>query len=393
MGIIVLTKKLSLALFCLVLLSLNAFAQTQSGTNGAESYGRALYFRLTGQPLSRHQADFARWEALIAQKDWPTLASRATDESSFLNVTVLQWANLYYSAGKSAHLPFDDALATLVGTVKDNRDARLLLSGDYLYAPIAPIGPNPTLRDNTVYSIVEQRGLSLKNTLRLISPQWPIDGYQGSAGLFTTRSFSGQNYNDGTNRRAVKAAMETFLCRPIDTWRVPNLTLVRIHRDVDRAPGGDARVFQQECRTCHATLDSFVGAFSHLDFIGTSFATTSGIRPKYLQHPEVYPEGYVTSDDSWINPLATTSDSSGASFGWRGATSGQGIRAFGQMLSQSQEYSRCLAKRVYSTVCLKEKELTDPVIEKLASDLESTDQYRLKDFFARTALDPSCIGE
>jgi len=44
-------------------------------------------------------------------------------------------------------------------------------------------------------------------------------------------------------------------------------------------------------------------------------------------------------------------------------------------------------------VCLKEKELTDPVIEKLASDLESTDQYRLKDFFARTALDPSCIGE
>lgn len=154
-----------------------------------------------------------------------------------MGVTVRQWAALYMTAGKTTVLSLDDAQALLMGSVRDNLDARLLLSGDYMYAPTPLLGLTPSPDDNVAFSTLEQRGIPLMSGLQEVSPQWQYAGYEDSAGLLTTRGFAQVNYAAGTNRRAVRSALESFLCRPIDTWRVPDLPTERIRQDVDRVPG------------------------------------------------------------------------------------------------------------------------------------------------------------
>ena len=377
----------SLVIFSVLLLGHSQLAWSSG------DYAKTLYQRLAGVPLSPHRADYPVWQDLMSQQDWNGLARRAVEESTFLDVTALQWATLYYMSGKSATVPLDDAITMLVGSVRDNLDARLLLTGDFHYAPDPRLGNKPSISDNTAYEVLAQRQLSLKIGITRVSPQWDVEGYENAAGLLTTRSFAALNYSAGTNRRAVRAALETFLCRPNNTWMVPNLPPTWIRRDVDRAPGGDARVFEQNCRSCHVTLDGMGGAFAFFDYSANgTFEISREIQPKFLQHSEVYPDGYVTADDTWVNLMAQSQDSLGQSFGWRGETQGRGINAFGKMLTSSKEFGACLAKRVFSTVCLQDKSLTDPVIQQLATEFETQDSYQLKNLFVRTALRPECIS-
>ncbi len=110
---------------------------------------------------------------------------------------------------------------------------------------------------------------------------------------------------------------------------------------------------------------------------------------KFRRAASTFPDGFAVKNDQWIN----YADS--GQFGWKSGTSpnsGQGMHDLGQMLSQSKAFSRCLVKRVFSTVC--KRDLTSantPLIDKLATDFENNN-YSLKDLFATIAVRPECMG-
>jgi hypothetical protein len=377
------------ALLAVILLCWSAigFSSPQSVT-----YGQKLFLRITGVQLTPRRSNYIEFKNLADQGDWRGFVARAMEQPEFYNTVLPQWATIYLTANKASVQPLDDAIATLIGSVGNNRDARELLTGNYSYGPDRRFGVEPSLSNNTGYEILEGRQVNLQG-LAEYTPQWTKGDVREAAGLLTSRGWAMRQYSAGTNRRAVVKGYETFLCRPNDTWMVQNLSAARIRQDVDRSQGGDARIFQKECRTCHSVLDPSAGAFAFIDFNAAGTLTMArGVLTKYLHHADQYPEGYVTQDDSWINTLARSNHPTAKSFGWRGPTEGKGILEWGRMISSAKSFSACLVKRTVATLCSQDHALSDPWIEQLASEFESGDQYRLKDLFKRVALQAKCIS-
>jgi hypothetical protein len=119
--------------------------------------------------------------------------------------------------------------------------------------------------------------------------------------------------------------------------------------------------------------------------------TPGQVQGKLNKNNNFFPGGYVTTDNSWLNLWITGPN---AGVGWNGAASGNGARAFGQMLSQSNAFSQCMAKRVFKRVCLREPSSAEnTTIERLAGDFAASGRYNMKDLFAAVATLPQCMGE
>ncbi|MNL63475.1 hypothetical protein D3C87_1876160 [compost metagenome] len=106
----------------------------------------------------------------------------------------------------------------------------------------------------------------------------------------------------------------------------------------------------------------------------------------------VFPAGFVTIDDSFVNNATRTQNSS--LFQWRGpASTGTGVKAFGTMVSNSRRFSQCLAKRVYKTVCRKELDV-NKYQSRLAdwADEFEAGGYKLKSLFESISTKPECFG-
>jgi hypothetical protein len=228
-----------------------------------------------------------------------------------------------------------------------------------------------------------------------VTPQW--NGQWGdlgdmsnyAAGALTTRAWASAYYNMGTNRLGVKYAIDAFLCVPITTWKLRGLPDSYIRRDVTREPGGNPSDFQNDCRGCHAAMDAMGGAFAKLDFVENQFLVQAkGVAAKMNQKGEIYPAGFVTTDDSWINMLGNHPT---VNFGWRGAMKGNGIHEFGEMLANSGAFSRCMVQKVFAEVCGQSIfEAAPDRLAPLTSDFES-DGYNLKNLFGKVAIENACI--
>ena len=370
-------------LFCV---SISAIADSQSNAQYDASF---VFQRITGKPLNKKHPKYQQFLQLAQTGNLKEIARIASDEPSFVAATVRQWGSLYLSSGKVPNLALNDALATLIGSVRDNMDARLLLTGDYLYGADPRLGlGQPVVSSNTLYERIEEQKKDLKSLLFKHSPQWNVASIDIAAGLLTTRGWAEKNYSAGTNRRAVQDAFEVFLCKPIAFWKTPFLPPFRIRQDIDRAPSGDASTFQKECRSCHAPMDALAGAFSRVDFKSGGFVTSREPVAKYFQHPEMYPEGYVTTDDTWINFLT---EGKNAVFGWNSDTEGTGLLAFGEMVARSSAFSACLATRVFQQVCGETLDMHDPFIRVVADDFEKNG-YLLKDLFIDIVTRKKCRG-
>src|SRR5262249_20265425 len=148
-----------------------------------------------------------------------------------------------------------------------------------------------------------------------------------------------------------------FLCKKLDQLMDISLPDVYVRRDVDRSPGGDSRTYKQRCIGCHSGIDALAGAFSYYD--GDSAGEIADIRTyggtqvnkndpnspwaqvheKMNQNYTNYPLGHATTDASWLNLWVGPHY---ADIGWRGATSGSGVKELGQMLARSEAFSNCM---------------------------------------------------
>jgi hypothetical protein len=372
----------------LVLLSL-AVLSSNHAIASPRTYAQRLFDRLGATSLLPGTPKLAQIEGMVAQGQLLEAAKLATEEDAFYSVVMKTWAARMLSVDDNPYAGLNDAQALILGSTRDGLDARTLLTGDFAYSPDPRFGsPRPRQDINRDFEAFETSGRSLKKYLVKVTPQWlNLPPTLSAAGLLTTRGWGQIYYSGGTNRRAVEGLFRAFLCTPVDGWKEKGLPQFRIRRDVDRVPSGNAANFQNMCSTCHSRMDGLAGAFSHIDFSQDVLRFTDRVLPKYNQNEATYPHGYVTDDDSWVNFVSPPNQ---ARFGWRGNLSGYGLRELGEMISSSRRFSECMTERAFKQVC--KRELTDRATLKELADGFEADGYRLKDLFAKTAIQPTCLG-
>lgn len=261
-------------------------------------HARNLFRRLAGVDVPIFERRFVRVKNVLDRGDLREAARIVTEEPSFYDVTVRRFAARMSTREERPDVSLNDFTATMVGATRDELDARLLLTGDFLYRGKSVFywfDPSSASRMEVVesqshYEKLENDGISLKCALDTIprfdtsrapasfkqilalpesgSNRTSVDLNPDPAGVLTSRSFAEAHLIAGTNRRAVQKAFEYFLCAPIDTWRDAELSDYFVGRDVERFPNGAGsyREYLTNCKTCHAPLDAMRGAFAPFHF-------------------------------------------------------------------------------------------------------------------------------
>lgn len=343
---------------------------------------KQIFARLTSTVLTSSDPRLAEMASLISAGDALGAAKIASNDHNFYNVTLLQFAAPFSTADASPTAVFDDMQASAVGIIRDRLDFRTFLTGDSAYRgttdlPLPAVGPN-----NAHYREIEENALALSQILVRVPRS---DRRQ--IGIFGSQSFAHAYYEGGTNRRAVKYAIEHFLCKSITGWRQPNLPDDFVRRDVNRVPTGVVSEYQKECRGCHAPMDALSGAFAFADYNnGVTFGST--VNPKYGLHADVFPDGFVVRNGGWKNYLAGHQNSQ---FGFRGPDTGTSLEEFATMLANSRAYSACMVSRTVDVVCGRAANvgLRRSFLASLTDEFESTG-YDLRSIFEKAAVSPSC---
>ncbi len=353
------------------------------------AYAQRLYQRLTGVPLD--DARLAQMTTLVGQGRIQDAAHIATSDPFFYNMTVWDMATGIATVDQTPYVDFNDLMAMIVGVTKDDLDARTLLSGNFHYEGRGSLSlPAPSLSDNEHYKEIGARRVNLKDDLLRVDGQ--LLQSPDTAGVLTSRQWASQHFNAGTNRRALEHTFQEFLCAPLQNWKDIGLPEYHIRRDIDRAPGGDPANFQNVCRTCHAGMDAMAGAFAQFDYKDGKpvYYGTGNVAAKYNQNGLVYPDGYVTLDDTWIN-MAT--EHHNVAFGWRGPTEGSGARELGTMIANAKAYGTCWTKRAFREVCKRAPTSNDDALITALSDQFEAGGYKLRGLFEQVASSEACLGQ
>ena len=94
------------------------------------------------------------------------------------------------------------------------------------------------------------------------------------------------------------------MCMDMEQVHDTSIAPDRIRQDVSRSPGGDSRVFMNNCIGCHAGMDPMAQAFAYYDFDETSrrmVYDATAVHSKYFNNDTTFPDGFVTPNDSWHN--------------------------------------------------------------------------------------------
>lgn len=358
-----------------------------AATPASEKKAKRIFQHLTGLTLRQSDPRLVQMSALIDDGKVYEAAKIATNDTYFYQVKLLNFAAPLSGREEKPSEPLNDFSATVIGVARDDLDARLLLTGDFLYAP-AGTSFNDIQGSNEPYEkLTTYRGELRRYLIRIPAP---VGGSIANAsGVLTSRSFGMAHLTAGTNRRAVVKAMEYFLCEPIKGWRDATLTDVYVRRDVPRSPDGKPADFQSECRGCHAPMDAMGGAFAQYDFVNNVTRYSATVVEKMNQKSDTYPQGNVVFDSSWDNLLTRNP----VQFGWRGPLRGSGLRSYATMLANSERFKTCMVQRVFKEVCRRKPADTDAAaVRDLAQNFEAN-QYNLKHLFASVTAAPACLED
>lgn len=377
---------------------------SNSAQADSDAQARRLFNRIAGYSLPSSDPRLSQMKTLISQGRALEAAKIASSDDQFLNITVRQFAAPLSNRAETTRVPLNDFIAMFIGATRDGLDSRRLLYDNFLYvgnygdaafrAACTSVAcnytPNPnngvtTARDLLHFTEMDRLGMNLAKSLVRIEPQRP--DLAKPAGVFTTYAWSTAHYNMGTNRRSFEYAFREFMCTSIQEMADFSIPDDRVRQDVDRAPGGDATTFQNVCLGCHAGMDAGAGAFAFLDNLEKIEGTT--VQKKYLQNNTIFPNGYVTRDDTWEMRFTKNQN---AEFQFRTPLSGKGPAEFGKLIANSVGFSRCMAERAFTRVCSRKPHSTEkPVIETLKDKFEASN-YNLKSLFEAAAITPACLG-
>ncbi len=384
-----------------------------SVTANSRDQAKRMHDRLTGNLPSQEILD--QMVTLIDGGDPEAAALLAIDnfaDHSFYNVTLKNMAAPWTNREFDAFADLNDYIATVIGFVRDERDFRGVLYEDAIYVGNAAGLPAYSVSDNNHYAALEagvelngDPGYSLKDDLELRtqSSLVPALANGGASGVVTSRAGAKAFLIAGTNRAAFRFTMLNHLC--LDMEQVHDVTRIpdRIRQDVSRSPGGDSRIFLNNCIGCHSGMDPMAQALAYHNYAyspendptgedGQIEYTAGTVQPKYFNNNATFPYGFVTPNDSWANYWR---EGKNYVLGWDASLNetgtGTGASSMFAELAHSDAFAQCHVKRVFRTVCLRDPQ-TQPEVDAVAGFVDTFKvDGNLKNVFASAAN--YCKGE
>jgi hypothetical protein len=327
----------------------------------------------------------------------------AMDNTNFYNVTLKNFAAPWTNRDQSVFVPLNDYVATVIGMVRDDVPFNTLLSANLTYVGNnGVVASGPSANNNDHYAQLEADNINLRDELTNVT-QSSITGIPAAAtaGVITSRAAAEAFFIAGTNRAMFRFTMMNHMCNDMEQMHDPKLSPDRIRQDVPRSPGGDSRLFLNNCVGCHTAMDPMAQAFAYYnydDVAGRLEYTAAGpgpggtVQPKYFNNDLNFPQGFRTPDDQWDNYWRNGQN---AYLGFSPSLTGSGFgaKSLGEELANSEAFASCQVRKVFRAVCLRDPEdIADrSMADQLTTDFMTTLGYRMKDVFAQTAV--HCMGQ
>jgi hypothetical protein len=346
---------------------------------------KRIFDRITGVPPTQAQID-----QMVAAPDAVTAALQvAVEDPNFYTVTLKNFATPWTNRDQTVFAPLNDYTATFIGMVRDDVPFNTALSADILYT-VNGVSPAVSASGNEHYEAAETQGVNLQAALQATS-QSSVYGIPaaGTAGLVTTRAASAAFFVAGTNRAQFRFTMINHMCRDMeqlaDTSRPPD----RIRQDVARSPGGDSRIFLNNCIGCHSGMDPMAQAFAYYNFdetTGRLVYTPGTVQPKYFINADNFKPGFVTPNDNWENRWRHGQN---AIYNWSSSLpgNGAGAKSWGEEIANSDQFAQCQVEKVWKAVCFRAPSLngTDrDAVGQIAASFKANG-YKMKNVFAEVA--------
>jgi hypothetical protein len=349
---------------------------------------KRIHDRIAGVPPSSAVLD--QMEALVVAGNAVGAARIAIQAPSFYSATLKNWITPWTNRDQSAFAPLNDYTATVIGMIRDDVPFNTVLSADQLYIGGSGL-PAYSPANNDLYQQLEDQDLNLgdPNVLQAAT-QSAHTGVPAAAtaGVMTTRAAAQAFFVAGTNRAMFRFTMINHMCKDMEQVHDVALPPDRIRQDVSRSPGGDSRLFLNNCIGCHNGMDPLAQAFAYYNFdetTGRIVYTDGQVQAKYGINMDNFKYGYVTRDDGWDNYWRQGANTV---LGWSAqlSGSGNGAKSMGAELANSDQFARCQVEKVFKTICLR------PAVN--AADRGEVDRiigvfrsggYKMKDVFAETA--------
>jgi hypothetical protein len=362
---------------------------------GPREQAQRIHDRIAGVPPTEDVLD--DMAQLIGSNQAMAAALLATHDRHFYTVTLKNFAAPWTNRDQSPFVPLNDYTALVIGLVKDDHPFDQILYGDILYMSPA-VSPGPSAASNAHYEALEARMLQpdfdpetgLQPTTQ--SGTYSLPG-QATAGAMTTRAAAESFFIAGTNRAMFRFTLMNHMCMDLEQVHDTSIVSDRIRQDVSRSPGGDSRVFMNNCVGCHAGMDPLAQAFAYYDFnpaTGSIEYTDGAVQPKYFNNEDTFADGFVTPNDAWDNYWR---EGRNALLGWSPGMvgSGSGAKSMGQELAASDAFAQCQVKKAFRAVCLR-----DPVDANDHAQIDAmtgtfkNGNYNLRNVFAESAV--YCMG-
>ena len=321
----------------------------------------------------------------------------AMESHGFYNVTLKNFAAPWTNRDRSVFVPLNDYIATVIGMIRDDRPFNTLLSDDITYiGRPGTVTATPSANNNNHYAQLEAENHNLKDVLEF-APQSSVPGSVPSpatAGVITSRAAAEAFFILGTNRAMFRFTMVNHFCKDMEQLHDPRMSPDRIRQDVSRSPGGDSRLFLNNCVGCHTGMDPMAQAFAYYNYDEASGGIQyidGTVHSKYFNNDLNFPQGYRTPDDHWTNYWRNGQNRYLGFYG-PGNGEGDGAKSLGVELGNSDAFSSCQVKKVFEAVCLRQPET--PADHSEVSDITATFQgtgYKMKQVFADTAV--YCMGQ
>lgn len=381
---------------------------------GAREQAKRIHDRIAGVPPSAQTLN--DMEALLLtgnSVDAMDAALMAAEHSDFYSVTLKNFAGGWTNRDQDKSVALNDFTATIIGLVRDEADFRRVLFDDVIYIGDPTLSlPGYANNNNAHYEAMETQGLDLKAAL-VQRPQSSITGLDSTAtaGVMTTRAGAKAFFIAGTNRAMLRFTLLNFLGHDMEQLQDSTRSPDRIRQDVSRSPGGDSRIFLNNCIGCHSGMDPLAQGFAYYNYSydanndptgengqmvyndagETDPSTGTRVQAKYHINSTTFPYGFVTPDDSWNNYWRQGVNSL---LGWDSTLpgNGNGAKSLGQELAYSRAFADYQVTKVFNAVCLREPgNSSDRTQVTTMTDSFIANGYNLKRVFAEAAL--FCMGD
>ena len=246
------------------------------------------------------------------------------------------------------------------------------------------------------YEFLEDNGVNLMAELQSAT-QTAMTGLDAgaTAGVMTTRAAAAAFFYAGTNRAMFRFTLLNHMCDDLEQVKDITRSPDRIRQDVSRSPGGDSRIFMNNCVGCHAGMDPMAQAFAYYqwdDAAGQMIYTPGVVQPKFYINNETFAPGFVTPDDRWDNYWRAGQNQL---LGWDPDLDGfgNGAKSMGEELARSDAFAACQVEKAFKLACLREPvdSLDRQKVTDMTAIFRTSGGYRMKPVFAEAAA--YCMGD